>query len=127
MKYNIFTNKQYQTAMDNLSNAPMSPKIAMRVSKVLEKVGEAEKDFGMRYSTLVNEHAKRNDDDEIIQSETGGIVLADEKKDEFWKSFQEIQDTPIDGIVPFYLSDFGDDVKFTPRDLAALKGLVISD
>lgn len=126
LKYEVLVGQTFLTALNDLSDIAMTPRMASRVSKIMEKIQECTKDYNEKHVDLIRKHAEFDEEGKPVINENKNIVLKQEGAEDFWKGMEELKQTEIT-IAPIHISDFGDTVAISPKTLVALKGVIVTD
>ena len=123
--YSIFFDKRFSEAFTQLVELPMKPALSQKFSKMAETISSAEQSFGEEYGAIVKECVKLDDTGNPVTTDNGGVVIAEDKTEYYKNSIAELKQKPIQGVVPVYISDLGDDIKISPKDLGILREVLV--
>jgi len=125
MKLSKILNEEFKQALQRLINQPIPLKTAFKLRNTIEKIDYNLSQFDNVKNDGIKKYANKKDDT-IQLNEEGNVVFTEENMKLLIQELNELSDMNIE-LESFSISEFGDKVLISTKDLEILRDIFKED
>jgi hypothetical protein len=126
MKLGKIANQQFQEALDRLYEQSLPVKTAFKLKGAMKTVREEFVKYEDIRNKALNKYGKKDENDKLILDSKNQVQFDGDNLKDFIKEINDLSTVDVD-IATIKMSELGDNINVSIKDLEALDGLIVED